>query len=168
VRRPSAALLAAALLAVATSAAAAQTMTSPAPRASAAVHPIRIVLAADTFAGLVRRTITVSEEHGGTAVYSGFELGAVLARAGAPSGKGIAGAALASYVVVRASDGYRAVFALPELDPAFTDRIALLVDQRGGAPLPPQLEPYRIVVAGEKRAARWVRNVTEIDVEPVP
>ena len=32
------------------------------------------------------------------------------------------------------SDGYRAVFALPELDPAFTDAIVLLADRRDGPP----------------------------------
>lgn len=142
---------------------------SPIGRASEIpIRRIPIVVTADTLAGLPRRTLTVAEEHGGSAKYSGVDLGAVLARAGAPSGHAIRGGALASYVVVRGADGYRAVFALPELDPAFSDREVLLADQRDGAPLSQQLGPFRIVVPGEKRAARWVRNVTEIDFEPVP
>jgi hypothetical protein len=48
------------------------------------------------------------------------------------------------------------------------DRIVLIADQRNGAALSPQLGPFRVAVAGEKQSARWVHNVTEIDVEPIP
>jgi hypothetical protein len=141
----------------------------PMPKSSAApVVPIRIVLSAQTIAGLPRQTITVTEEHGTTATYSGVDLDAVLVAAGAPKGTAISGPALASYVLVRAADGYRVVFALPELDAAFTDRVTLLADQRNGAPLPPDLGPFRIIVPGEKRHARWIHAVTEIDFAPVP
>lgn len=163
-----AAVLAAAFVAGTSLGAAAQTTPAPAASTSTPLHPVHVVLTGPALAGLPRRTITVSEEHGGNATYSGVDVGALLARAGAPAGKAISGAALSSYVLVRAADGYRAVFALPELDPAFAERVVLLADQRNGEPLSAQLGPYRIVVAGEKRAARWVRNVTEIDVEPVP
>jgi hypothetical protein len=71
------------------------------------------------------------------------------------------------YAVVKAADGYRAVYALPELDPSFTDRVILLADRRNGAPLDAKA-PFRVVVPGEKHEARWVRQVTEIDVESVP
>lgn len=178
IRAPAArALLAASLAAVSFAAVSiagvplAATAQTPSPMPHASYPPLRsihIPVSAQALAGLPRRTIAVTEEHGGTVTYSGVDLGAVLARAGAPSGKTVGGPALAAYVLVRASDGYRAVFALPELDPGFTDRVVLLADQRDGAPLPAQLGPYRIVVAGEKRAARWVRNVTEIDFEPLP
>jgi hypothetical protein len=63
------------------------------------------------------------------------------------------------YLVVEASDGYRAVFALPEIDPACTDRTILLVDRRDGKPLSAKEGPLRIVVPGEKRHSRWVRQV---------
>jgi hypothetical protein len=141
---------------------------APAPAGSAAALPLRIVLSAATLAGLPRREVTVDEEHGGTATYSGVDLGAVLARAGLPQGEGMRGRSLAAYAVVVASDGYRVVFALPELDPAFTDRLVLLADRRNGQPLDATLAPYRIVVPGEKRHARWIRNAVEIDVEAVP
>jgi hypothetical protein len=54
----------------------------------------------------------------------------------------------------------RAVFALPKLDSAFTSKTVLLVDRAGGEPLPPDVGPWRLVVPDEKRAARWVRQVT--------
>jgi hypothetical protein len=36
-----------------------------------------------------------------------------------------------------------------------------------GVALPGKLGPYRIIVPDERRHARWVRSVTEIDVVPV-
>ncbi|MDG3006126.1 hypothetical protein [Paludisphaera mucosa] len=53
--------------------------------------------------------------------------------------------------MVEASDGYRALFALPELDPSFTDRVILLADRRAGKPLDDRQGPLRIVAPGEKR-----------------
>jgi hypothetical protein len=69
------------------------------------------------------------------------------------------------YVMVSASDGYRVVFALAEFDPDFTDRIVILADRRDGHALAPSEGPFRLVVAEEKRHARWVREVTALDVE---
>jgi DMSO/TMAO reductase YedYZ molybdopterin-dependent catalytic subunit len=66
-------------------------------------------------------------------------------------------------VLVDGSDGYRAVFALAELSPDFTDHVILLADTKDGQPLPPREGPFRIVVPGEKRPARWVRQVTVVE-----
>jgi len=51
------------------------------------------------------------------------------------------------------------VFALPELDPAFSDRIILLADRRDGKLLAGKEGPLRVIVPGEKRHARWIRQV---------
>ena len=83
--------------------------------------------------------------------------------AGLKLGQDLRGPALASYLLVEAADGYRAVFALPEIDPACTDRTILLADRRDGKPLPAQEGPLRIVVPGEKRRSRWVRLVVALD-----
>src|SRR5713226_4105039 len=69
---------------------------------------------------------------------------------------------LALFLVVGAADGYHAVFALPELDHAFTDRIIILADRRDGKPLAEKEGPLRIVVPDEKREARWVRQVVSL------
>ena len=58
-------------------------------------------------------------------------------------------------VLVEASDGYRAAFSLAELDPEMTDRVVLLADTKDGQPLSPREGPFRIIVPGEKRPARW-------------
>jgi hypothetical protein len=45
-----------------------------------------------------------------------------------------------------------------------TDHVILLADTKDGQPLPPREGPFRIVVPGEKRPARWVRQVTALEV----
>ena len=107
----------------------------------------------------------VTDEHGVHATYRGVGLATLLDRAQAPLGKNLRGAAMKLYVAVTAADGYEAVFALPELDPAFTDKVVLLVNRRGGQPLSTQEGPFRIIVPDEKRHARWVRQVTALEVE---
>jgi hypothetical protein len=67
-------------------------------------------------------------------------------------------------VVVGAADGYRVVFALPEIDPAFSNRLILLADRRDQQPLSPDEGPLRLIVPGEKRQARWVRQVTTVTI----
>ncbi|MFO0893059.1 MAG: molybdopterin-dependent oxidoreductase, partial [Isosphaeraceae bacterium] len=62
------------------------------------------------------------------------------------------------------ADGYRAVFALPELDPDFTDRPVLLADRRDGRPLPGKDGPLQVIVPSDKRHSRWVRQVVALRV----
>jgi DMSO/TMAO reductase YedYZ molybdopterin-dependent catalytic subunit len=71
---------------------------------------------------------------------------------------------LTTTVLVDASDGYRAVFALAELDSELTDRVILLADTKDGQALSAREGPFRIIVPGEKRPARWVRQVTALTV----
>ena len=96
--------------------------------------------------------------------FEGVPVFEILQRAGLKLGQDLRGPALASYLLVQAADGYRAVFALPEIDPACTDRTILLADRRDGKPLPAQEGPLRIVVPGEKRHSRWVRLVVAFKI----
>jgi hypothetical protein len=52
----------------------------------------------------------------------------------------------------------------PELDAAFKDAIVLLADRRDGQPLGSGEGPLRLLVAHEKRQARWVRQVKVLRV----
>jgi DMSO/TMAO reductase YedYZ molybdopterin-dependent catalytic subunit len=99
-------------------------------------------------------------------VYSGTPLIEVLKAGGLRLDSGEAGfrETVTITVLVDGSDGYRAVFALAELSPDFTDHVILLADTKDGQPLPPREGPFRIVVPGEKRPARWVRQVTAVGV----
>ena len=131
--------------------------------------PLRhIAITPASLAGLPRASVTVDEERGGSATYAGVPVSAILARENVAQGKDLRGVMLSQVAVVVAADGYRVAFAFPELDPAFTDRVVLLADSRNGVPLDPKIGPYRIIVPSEKREARWIHNVTEIDVENAP
>ena len=76
------------------------------------------------------------------------------------------GKRLASCLLVEAS-GYRAVIALPELDPDFTGKQVLLAYLQDGKPLDDKAGPYRIVIPEERRMARWVRQVTKLKIVDV-
>lgn len=89
---------------------------------------------------------------------------AVLGAAGVELGKNPRGKRMADFLLVKAADGYEVVFALPEVDPDFTDRQVLLCYAKDGAPLGAEEGPLRMVVPGEKRQARWVRQVTDFFV----
>ena len=65
-------------------------------------------------------------------------------------------------LTVEAADGYKVVFALAEIDPAFAVRDIILADKRDGKPLDAKRGPFRIVAPGDKRGARWVRQVTAL------
>jgi hypothetical protein len=67
-------------------------------------------------------------------------------------------------LVVEAADGYKTVFALAEVDPAFAVREIILADKRDGKALDTKEGPLRIVAPGDKRAARWVRQVTALRI----
>lgn len=104
------------------------------------------------------------EKDGTTLAYSAIPLAQLLAAAGVPQGDQLRGPALTLALLVRASDGYQVVFALAELDPAMTGKQVLLADHADGQPLPPALGPLRIVIPDEKRHARWIRQVTSMEV----
>jgi hypothetical protein len=112
-----------------------------------------------------RQSLRAKDHSGKEAEFTGVALVDVLKEAGVKFGPDLKGPALAQYLVVEASDGYRAVFALPELDPACTDHVILLADQRDGKPLSGSEGPFRIVVPAEKRHARWVRQVSTLKIE---
>ena len=77
------------------------------------------------------------------------------------------GKQIASCLLVQAADGYRVVIALPEIDPAFTDKQFVLAFLKDGKPLDAKEGPYLIVIPDEKRMARWVRQVTTLKIVEV-
>ena len=70
-------------------------------------------------------------------------------------------------MLVEAADGYKVVFALAEIDPDFATREVLLADKRDGKPLDAKEGPYRIVAPGDKRPARWIRQITAFKIVAV-
>jgi hypothetical protein len=104
---------------------------------------------------------------GASVTFEGVALRVLLERAGIEFGGSLRGKRLASCLLVEAADGYRAVIALPEIDPAFTDKQILLAFLRNGKPLDEKEGPYRIVIPDEKRMARWVRQVKTLKIVDV-
>lgn len=121
-------------------------------------------LAASDLARIPRISVKATDHDGEEIEYSGVPLVEVLKLAGVKLGKELRGPRLADFLLVEAAGGYKAVFALPEIDPAFSDRVVLLADQANGKPLSARDGPLKIVVPGEKQHARWVRQVTAISV----
>jgi hypothetical protein len=117
-------------------------------------------------AGLPHRTVTASA-HAVSGTFEGVLLPEVLRLVSAPQGDSLRGPALATYVIVEAADGYRALFAMAELDAGFTDRLVMLADRKNGAPLGATDGPFQLIVPDEKRPARWVRQVRRIRVVQV-
>jgi DMSO/TMAO reductase YedYZ molybdopterin-dependent catalytic subunit len=67
--------------------------------------------------------------------------------------------------VARAADDYVVSYSLAELDPGFTDRVVILADRRDGKPLAENAAPFQIVVPGEKKHGRWIRQVVSLTVK---
>jgi hypothetical protein len=122
----------------------------------------RTVTSADLNA-MTRREVTANAHHV-SGQFAGVSMAEVLRLVGAPQGDSLRGPALATYVIIEGADGYRALFALAEFDAGFTDRIALLADRKDGAALTAKDGPFQLIVPGEKRPARWVRQVRRIRV----
>jgi len=119
-------------------------------------------LTAADLAKLPRRSVEVKNSDGSVSTYEGPILADVLALAGVVFGP-VPKEALANYVIVTAND-FRVVFALPELDSAFTDRLNILADKKDGKPLSTSEGPLRNIVPDEKRRGRWVSQVVRLTV----
>ena len=100
--------------------------------------------------------------------FGGVLLPDLLRLVGMPHGDSLRGPALATYVLIEAADGYRALFAVAELDAGFTDRVVLLADTKDGAALSAKDGPFQLIVPSEKRPARWVRQVRRIRIVQLP
>jgi DMSO/TMAO reductase YedYZ molybdopterin-dependent catalytic subunit len=144
-----------------------------APRVDAQATTLRITgvskplqLTRDDLARMPRTTLKATA-HGESNAYSGVSMRALLTRAGVAEGEAVRGAELAKVVVVIGADDYRAAFSIADFDPAFTDRVSLLADTKDGQPLAGNAAPFQLVLDGEKRPARWVRQVVEIHVTSV-
>ena len=122
---------------------------------------------ARTLATLPRVEVKAAAHHVSGA-YSGVSLAALLRQVGMPRSDSLRGPQLAAYVVAEGADGYRVTFAVAELDTTFTDREVLVVDRKDGAPLSSKDGPFQLIVPGEKRPARWVRQLRRVSYVMVP
>jgi hypothetical protein len=122
-----------------------------------------VTLSAADLARLPQQTVTTTD-NGTPATFTGVRLADVLAKVALPLGETFHSTAASYYLLVEAKDGYRAVFAWAELDPSFMDKLVYLVTARDGRPLADKTGPLQLVAPGEKRGARWVRQVTALRI----
>ena len=113
----------------------------------------------------VRVEAPTREDRSVMEVWEGVPMIEILRRAGAPVDERMGGRNTAAYVLVSAADGYRAVYALAEIDPAYAlDRQVVVADTLDGRPLAGKFGSLRIVNKGEGRFSRWVRQVEALEV----
>jgi hypothetical protein len=114
-------------------------------------------------AGLPHKTLTLYNEHAKTnQSYTGVELMELLRPLGVvekPHGKD-----LRLYLVAEGADGYQVVYSIGEVTPDVHDGTVLVADGMDGKPLA-ESGPLQLVATGEKRPARWVRNLVAIRVK---
>ena len=122
-----------------------------------------VTLSVSDLSKLPQQTLKVTD-HGNPATFEGALLTDVLAKVDLPTGEKFHSTAASYYLLVEAKDGYRAVFAWAELDSTFMDKSVYVVTKRDGKPLSEKDGPFQLVAPGEKRSARWVRQVTTLTV----
>jgi hypothetical protein len=140
-------------------------MHKPAPAAG----PLKIVYSdkssewtAATLASLPHKTVTVHNEHTkADETYSGVLLIDLLAPLGVsekPRGKDFR-----LYVVASGSDGYEVTYSIGEITPDVSTATVMVADSENGTAIAAD-GPLKLVATGEKRPARWVRNLVAIRV----
>ena len=112
---------------------------------------------------LPHETVRVSF-HGAAHIYEGVPLGRLLADVGAPSGESMRGKALTLALRASASDGYHVVLSLAETDPAMRRARVIVADREAGAPLSREVGPLRLVVEGDLKPARSVRQLARLEI----
>jgi hypothetical protein len=123
-----------------------------------------VTLSGSDLAQLPQQTVKTAD-HGTPVTFEGVLLRDVLARVDLPVGEKFHSTAASYYLLVEAKDGYRAVYAWAELDAGFMDKAVYLMTKRDGKPLSAKDGPFQLVAPGEKRSARWVRQVERLTVK---
>ena len=136
---------------------------------ASAVPPLKISYgkksqewSAEKIAGLPHETLQVTPDRTGAAqTYSGIPLMALLVEIGVPQKP--KGSDFRLYIVAEGRDGNKAVYSLGEVSPDVHDGSVLLADSLDGKPLT-EGGPIELICSGEKRTARWIRDVVSIKV----
>ena len=103
---------------------------------------------------------TKANEH-----YAGVLLSSLLTKIGAPDKPH--GKDFRPYLVAEGADGYQVVYSLGEVNPDVHDGTVIVADTLGTERIG-DAGPFQLVATGEKRPARWVRNLVSIRVLIAP
>jgi len=119
-------------------------------------------------AAMPRTSVTVKQMDGRGVTHDGVLVAEILKRLDVPLGKALRGPAMATYVIATATDGYRVVYSLAELDPEFSGSTIMVADRTNGQPLLPDDGPLRIVSPKDLAGARSIRMLERIEVVRLP
>jgi hypothetical protein len=150
----------------------------PAPRVEAAPVPTQdlkvtvqgrdtVVLTPADLKALPRAKATFIA-HGKQIRYEGALLNAALKQAGVVSGDRLMGRYLNQVVIAKGADGFTASYSLGETDPIYRTNPVIIADRKDDQPLDAKEGPYRLVVDGDLRPGRSVRQVVSVEVKAVP
>ena len=137
------------------------------PQPTVLPSPVVVPLDAASLAMLPRETVTATAD-GETLECTGVALAALMQAVGAMPAGPLRGAQLGRYVQVDGRDGHRVLFSLSEFDPTLGNRTAFVVDSCNGQRLDGATGPLRLIVPGDPRPARWVRQLQAITVIVAP
>jgi hypothetical protein len=114
------------------------------------------------------RTQVAAQAHGPHLDFGAVDLRDVLRAAGIEPPDQLHGAELARVLVASAPDGFKVAFAWAELDPTLGGKRVFLALDENAAPLAAEAGPWRLVVPGEARPTRWVRQVNRLALHALP
>lgn len=117
-------------------------------------------------AKLPRATVQTHDHDGQPHAYEGIALHELLRAAGVQMD--CRGDAIQQVVSVQSRDGYRTVLAIAEVSPDLTTDVVLLADRCDGQPLAAKAGPWQLIVPGDRKPTRWVRQVQAVSVAVPP
>lgn len=124
-----------------------------------------IVFSPADFRALPHITIKVHNGHTNAEEnYSGVPLESLLAKANAPVGKEFRKEALRTYLLASGADGYSVLLSRAEVYSTFHAGQVIVADTREGQPLGKN-GPFQLIVPGDSRPARWVHNLSSIQLQ---
>jgi len=146
----------------------AHTPAKPSTSLSLTIDDKTTTLTLDDLKALPQRTLTVKNGHtGAEETYSGVAVGDLLAKLGFAFDNASAKRTYHSYVRAEGTDGYWVLYSASELTPTLRETESLIATGVDGKPLGEE-GAFKIVVAGERRPARWVRNLQSLTVVTLP
>jgi hypothetical protein len=125
-----------------------------------------VIMSRTELKSLPRTTVTVQNTHNNTQeVYSGVRVADLFTKLGAPLGSELRGKAMVNYIRASGSDGYQVIFSAAEIDPSFHSGEIIVADEMNGQPLDAKSGPFKLVASDDKRPARWVRNLSSLELK---
>jgi len=103
----------------------------------------------------------------GNATYTGVTLWTLLSQAGIITHVETKNDILREAVIVTASDGYKVIISLGEIDPDFGNQPCLIATQQNGSGFPSG-GFARLVFPNDVKKGRWVTNLTALKVSESP